>query len=74
MDIQADEKVFCYSGNEYPDRPVSILLDGNRFEISRIIARWRTPEGRFFRVVAADDRVFDLHYFEVGDAWKIEQR
>lgn len=74
MATQAAEGVFCYSGKEYADRPVAILLDGDRLEVSEIITSWRTPQGKRFRVVTAGGRVFNLSYFEAGDAWKIEEQ
>ena len=73
METKAAERVFCYSGNEYADRPVSFLLEGEPQEISGIIARWRTPEGRRFRVTTADGSIFDLIYCEASNNWKIEE-
>lgn len=71
--------VKCYSGNEYAERPLSFLWEGAQMEVQTILARWRTPRGKLFRVratvteptAAVPAGTFDLIYDEVQDCWNI---
>ena len=74
METQTVDKVFCYSGNEYPDRPVSFLYEGELLEVFEIIARWRTPQGKLFRITTSEGRIFDIFFCEACDGWKIKER
>jgi hypothetical protein len=66
--------VECYSGHEYPERPLAFECEGQRKQIESIIESHRTPRGRFFRVRTKDNQLFDLSYDEALDAWSITQR
>jgi hypothetical protein len=65
--------VECHSGHEYPDRPTALHWQGERIEIEDIVARWRIPGGRYFRVRTNDDQLFELFYGELYDEWRVEQ-
>jgi len=45
-------QVECYSGHTYAQEPRAFTWHGERYEVERIIKRWRTPEGPSFRVQA----------------------
>jgi len=64
--------VECYSGVEYAEYPVSFEWQGVRLSIAEILARWRHPGGKSFRVRTVDERVFELTYEEESQAWRIE--
>jgi len=64
-------RVECHSGTTYAERPTALHWEGERLEIEAILARWRTPGGRVFRVQAVDGRVFELSYDEALDEWQI---
>ena len=66
-----EEAVECHSGFEYAERPTSLRWDGQRLEITDILAQWRIPGGKRFRVSVADGRVFELFYGELYDEWRI---
>ena len=66
--------VECRSDTEYPERPVAIYLQGERLEIDRILSRWRTPEGKWFRVVTNDGEAHELFYDESRDEWFIQAK
>jgi hypothetical protein len=66
-----NDLVECHSGYEYADRPVALYYEGVRLEIVEIIARWRIPGGRCFRVMTAGERVFELFYGELYDEWRV---
>jgi hypothetical protein len=68
-----DEAVLCYSGNEYAERPTALRWQGQRLEITTLLAIWRTPEGKAFRVVTQDNQEFELFYDEQSDTWFIQQ-
>jgi hypothetical protein len=65
--------VECHSGHEYAERPVSFYWEGQRVEIEEIVARWRVPEGKRFRVLTTDGQIFELFYGELYDEWSIRQ-
>jgi hypothetical protein len=66
--------VSCRSDSEYAERPTSFCWQGERLEVLEVLARWRTPEGKWFRVRVQNEQVFELCYDQVGDAWNIFQR
>jgi hypothetical protein len=66
------ELVECHSGFTYADRPVALTWEGQRLEIVQILADWRTPEKKLFRVRTTDDREFELAYSPATDEWQIE--
>ncbi|MFZ5820329.1 MAG: hypothetical protein ACOYYJ_10535 [Chloroflexota bacterium] len=65
------EAVACLSDVEYADRPLSLAWEGQRLEIAEILARWRAPGEKGFRVQTADQQVFELTYRELPDEWEV---
>jgi hypothetical protein len=65
------DRVECYSGVEYPERPTAISYQGQRLEIAQVIQAWRIPEGKRFRVQTTDMQVFELVYKESENDWLI---
>ncbi len=63
--------VECHSEFAYAERPVALTWEGQRSEIASIIAAWRVPERRCFRVQTRDGRLFELTYREADDVWQI---
>jgi hypothetical protein len=43
-------QVECYSGYTYAQEPRAFTWRGQRYEVERVIKRWRTPQGPGFRV------------------------
>ncbi len=66
-----DGIVECYSGQEYPERPMAFNWGGERLEIVEILAQWRAPEGKRFRVRTEEQGIFELVYEEASDQWSI---
>jgi hypothetical protein len=66
------EKVECRSDTEYADRPLSLTWDGCRYEIAEILAMWRGPGEKGFRVKTASGHAFELTYREVPDEWHVQ--
>lgn len=69
-----ESRVECRSGATYAERPTALYWEQDRLEVEEILAQWRTPGGRVFRVLATDGRVFELSYEEAADRWLIEPR
>jgi hypothetical protein len=73
--------VQCYSSYTYAQEPRALEWGGRRFEVVRVVKRWRTPTGPVFRVevAAAESQIIghnaqiptlvDLHYLETEDRW-----
>lgn len=66
--------VECHSGYAYAERPIAFHWEGNRLEIERILAEWRAPRGKGFRVLTNDSILFDLFYDLDEDEWEISKK
>lgn len=64
--------VECRSDSEYAERPLSLIWEGRRYEIAEILARWRGPGEKGFRVKTTDGQAFELTYREIADEWQIQ--
>lgn len=64
--------VECRSDSEYAERPLSLIWEGRRYEIAEILARWRGPGEKGFRVKTANGQAFELTYREIADEWQIQ--
>jgi hypothetical protein len=64
--------VVCLSSAAYADRPLAFEWGGRRLEVHLLLAAWRTPAGKVFRVSTADGEQFELAYNEPGDEWRIQ--
>jgi len=65
------DRVECYSGTSYAERPVALIWEGQKLEVNEILSEKRTPEGKTFRVCVNDNRQFDLLYDEKNDNWQV---
>ena len=66
------DTVECRSDSEYAERPLALTWEERRYEIAEILARWRGPDEKGFRVQTTDGQVFELTYREVPDEWMIQ--
>ena len=66
------DTVECRSDSEYAERPLALMWNGQRYEVVEILARWRTPGEKIFRVRTSDEKTFELIYREGPDEWKIK--
>ena len=64
--------VECRSDSEFAERPLALTWNGRRYEIAEIIARWRGPNEKGFRVKTADGIAFELMYRELPDEWQVQ--
>jgi hypothetical protein len=70
-DCSTMEIVECRSGFAYAERPIALTWDRQRLEVESILASWRTPGERRFRVRTRDLRTFELAWREADDEWQI---
>ncbi|MEW6030889.1 MAG: hypothetical protein ACOYZ8_07395 [Chloroflexota bacterium] len=66
------DTVECRSDSDFADRPLALVWQGRRLEIAEILARWRGPGEKGFRVKTADGQAFELTYREIPDEWHIQ--
>lgn len=64
--------VECRSDTAFAERPLSLTWQGCKYEIAEIIARWRGPAERGFRVKTTDGCAFELTYWEIPDEWQVQ--
>ncbi len=67
------ESVECRSDSAYGERPQAFNWQGQRLEVTGISLRWRSPEGKGFRVNTVHGRTFDLFYNEALDGWTLRE-
>lgn len=65
------ESVECHAGHDYAQRPMALHWKGQRLVIDVILAEWREPEGKGFRVLTENLAAFDLFYDQDKDEWEI---
>jgi len=63
--------VECHSDYTYAEKPVALTWEGQRQEIVAVLAEWRTPVERRFRVRTRDGQEFELSYGEQTGEWQI---
>jgi len=66
------DAVECRSDTEYAERPLSLLWQGQRYEIAEILARWHGPSEKGFRVKTINGFAFELTYQEISDDWHVQ--
>jgi hypothetical protein len=67
-----NETVVCRSDSTYAERPLALFWQGRRYEILEILARWRTSQGRGFRVCTESGQVFVILFDETKHTWEIQ--
>ena len=72
VESYAVDQVECRSDSEYADRPLALTWQGRRLEIAEILASWRGPGEKGFRVKTTDGQAFELAYRELPDEWHIQ--
>ncbi len=65
------DAVECRSDTEFAERPLAILWQGSRLEVAEVLARWRGPRERGFRVKTTNGQAFELTYRELEEEWKV---
>ena len=73
VDAAAETVVRCHSGAAYAEKPTALFWEGSWLDVTTILTRWRSQQGRGFRVRTADSRQFTLLYDETTDTWQIAE-
>ena len=69
MDPALDVSVECYSGAYHAERPRVICWGEERFEVVRVVNRWRTPNETGFLVHTDDGKLIELHAISATGRW-----
>lgn len=72
MESRVVETVECRSDSDYADRPLALTWQGQRLEIAEVLASWRGPGEKGFRVKTVDGQAFEVAYRQVPDEWHIQ--
>ena len=67
------EAVEFLSGYAYAEKPVALTWEAERLEITDVLAEWRTPLAKHFRVRTSDGRYFELSCAEPSGEWQIQE-
>lgn len=65
-------QVETYSGSRLHERPRRFTWGEEWLEVKAVLDRWADPQHLYFRVVAADARVYLLKYHRVADSWEAQ--
>jgi hypothetical protein len=66
-------RVECFSGHTYAQEPRAVHWRQDRYRVTSIEARWRTPEGPGFRVLCQGEVQFELLYEERPGRWLVRR-
>jgi len=61
--------VECYAGYRADETPLRFRAGDRQVEIIEIIARWQTPDSRFFKIRGNDENVYTLEHD--GHIWNL---
>lgn len=64
----------CYAGASYPQRPLAVWVENERLQVLEVLREFRTPEGKSYLVRVQGEQIFELHYLERCDKWRVSQR
>ncbi len=65
------DRVETYSGYRLHECPRHFTFQGERLEVTRVLAQWQEPENLTFIVVTPNSRRYLLKYHQLHDAWEI---
>jgi hypothetical protein len=57
----AADSIHFYAGSSSAQRPIAFTIGNKEFAIERVLAEWRSPEGKFFLVQTREGQIFTLH-------------
>ncbi len=66
------EQVSCYSGSSYADRPNNFVWENRSLKVIKVLASGNLPAGKFFYIVASDDRNYRLEYNFLSETWQVQ--
>ena len=69
----SDFQVIAYAGYQGEQEPRAIVVGGERFDVLGIDDRWYDPEATYFKVAAANGRVYLVRRDRVDASWSLVQ-
>jgi len=63
-------QVATYSGSRVHERPLKFTWRDEWLEVRQVLEQGYEPDHLFFKVAAADGRVFLLQYRQTADSWE----
>ncbi len=66
------DRVETYSGYRLHEHPRHFTFQGERLEVTGVLARWQEPEHLAFIVVAHNSHRYLLKYHQSHDLWEIQ--
>jgi hypothetical protein len=68
-------KVECYAGSTYPEKPRAIIWEGQTYQVQEVINQVREPESLLFLVLCSPgNMLFELTYNLIDKDWQIEPK
>jgi len=64
-------QIECKAGYSACDYPMAVFLQGQRREVQAILAEWRDPQGKHYRLLLEGGQHVQLHFLEEND-WQIQ--
>ncbi len=64
--------VRCHAGWHYPEHPQALFWEDKWLDVIHVLHEWRRPDGYGYVVRTADEKLFELHYYEDSDSWQIK--
>ena len=71
MGRKIDSTVECHSGYSSCDHPRAIWYQGQRHLVKEIIAEWRTPDEKHYRLLIAGDLILNAVLIGKENIWKV---
>ena len=64
--------VDCYAGDRGDETPRRFTRGDQRVEILAVVAQWRTPDHRYFRVLTAEE-TYTLRHDVTSGGWELTE-
>ena len=65
--------VDCYAGARGEETPRRFTRGDQLVEILAVVAQWRTPDHRYFRVSTAGDEIYILRHEVTSGGWELTE-
>ena len=65
-------RVACYAGHRGEETPRTFTAEGETLAVEEVVARWREPTWRCFRVKAEGGKQYLLRHHEETGRWEVD--
>lgn len=73
MDRKIVAKVECQSGYSSCDHPNAVWWLGQRHLVKAIMAEWRTPIEKHYRLLVPENMIFHAAFHMKNNSWNVEK-